>query len=109
MKSKSVADTVLPWLRANLGSSCCAPLTGTDVRALKAAVQILELFSSDHDDRVLKAFGIVVAKMQPSTQELAYHAIAHVLEWQHRDRIWNEVLHLPKLENIRRCQYEPQP
>jgi len=107
MKSKSVADTILPWLKANLGNRCTAPLTGTDVRALKAAVQILELYSVDRDDAVLEAFRIAVDKMQASTRELAYHAIAHILEWDDRRRIWAllfDAIFVP----ASRCKFEPK-
>ena len=105
MKTKPVCETVLPWLKANLGPRCLAPLTGADAKALAAAVQIIELYSYDSSPHVLAAFGIIVGRMQPSTQELAYHAIAHVLDWDDRARIWFSAS-LPEFEP-RRCLHEP--
>lgn len=103
---KPAAVTIYPWLRANLGPRALAPLTGCDARALQAAVQIIELYSYDHDDEVLQAFALVVGRMQDSTQELAYHAIAHILNWSDRYAIWH-VAGLPPFENPRTCSFEP--
>jgi len=89
-KEKSVADTIGPWLRSNLGSSHLGALTGTDARALKAAIQIIELYSYHRRQEVLDAFKDVVECMQEKTRYLAYHGIAHVLNWEDRERIWNE-------------------
>jgi len=87
-KPKPPCVTLYPWLKANLGPLCLSPLTGTDARALSAAVQIIDLYSYCHDPAVLEAFGKVVECMQSTTQELAYHAIAHVLDWGDRERLW---------------------
>lgn len=105
MSKKTVSQTILPWLRDNLGDRCTAPLTGTDVRALLAAVQIIDLYSVHNDSGVLEAFGLVVNCMQPSTQELAYHSIAHVMNWWDRERIWKE-LGLAEFKP-RVCAWEP--
>ena len=43
MKQKPKCETLLPWLKANLGKHCLGPLTGTDAKALAAAVQTIEL------------------------------------------------------------------
>ena len=37
---------------------------------------------------VVEAFGNVVCLMQPQTQELACHAIAHFMDWHNRAEIW---------------------
>lgn len=83
-KEKSKADTVFPWLRANLGKKSLAPLTGTDARALQAAVQIMEHYAYDNSPSVLVAFRLVVLRMQPKCYLFAYHAIAHVMDWSDR-------------------------
>ena len=44
-KQKAVCESIWGWLAANLGKRCAAGLTGTDARALMAAVQIVELWS----------------------------------------------------------------
>lgn len=88
MKNKPVSETVLPWLRANLGKHCLGALTGSDLKALRAAVHIIELYAYDEHPSLLVAFAHVVRRMQPSTRSLAYHAIAHVLDWGDRSRIW---------------------
>ena len=114
MKPKVVAETIMPWLRANLGSRCLAPLTGPDARALRAAVQIIDLYCYCPSERLIEAFGKVVATMQPHCQEFAYHSIAHVMNWEDRPKIWadacecsdGELVELPQL-TTRRCAFEP--
>ena len=104
MKDKPVCETVFPWLRANLGKNCLGALTGTDRKALEAAAQIISLYSYDEAPSVIEAFGIVVRRMQPSTQQLAYHAIAHVTDWSYRSRIWIAA-GLPEFAPVR-CAFE---
>ena len=106
-KQKLPAETVSKWLRDQLGKHCLGGLTGQDWKALQAAAQIIHLYAYDGNKNVLQAFALVVSRMQRSQQELAYHAIAHVLDWPERDRIW---LSLPALEPIaspRVCAWEP--
>ncbi len=101
--------TLFTWLKANLGKRCLAPLTGTDAKALTAAVHIIELYSycdSSESDNVAKAFGLVVANMQLSTRHLAFHAIAHMMEWDTRWQLW-ELAGLPPLDHLPRCSFEP--
>lgn len=103
---KLPAQTLFPWLKDNLGKTCLAPLTGTDARALRAAVMLIDLYSVDGNPTVLAAFATTVRRMQTKTQHLAYHAIAHVLDWSDRFKLWNAA-GLP-LESIRgTCAYEP--
>lgn len=85
---KPVCAALLTWLRLNLGRGALAPLTGTDAKALAAAAHIVVLYAYDRDDATLAAFRAVVLRMQPSTRELAYHAIAHVMDWDDRARVW---------------------
>lgn len=94
------------WLKANLGQKCLAPLTGTDAKALDAAVHIIELWCYSESPELLQAFAIVVRAMQRSTQELAYHAIAKCSEWHYRERLWREA-GLEPLERVRVCAFEP--
>lgn len=103
------AHRVMSWLKANLGKSCLAPLTGTDTKALRAAVQIIELYgyiAQRDEDATLAAFAAIVRQMQRSTQELAYHSIAMLMEWHSRDEIWARA-GLEPLERVRVCAYEP--
>lgn len=99
-------EQITDWLRENLGPTSTAPLTGTDHRALAAAVAIMHLYSYHARPQVLEAFGRVVACMQHSTRHLAYHAIAYVMDWSDRARVW-EAAGLP-LVNVGRCKHEPQ-
>ena len=105
MKSKPKCETLYPWLRSNLGDRCLAPLTGTDARALDAAVQIVELYCFCAHPEVAQAFGAVVSQMQRSTRELAYHAIAHPMDWCHRSELWAEAGLDPI--PVRKCSFEP--
>ncbi|HEX4085287.1 MAG TPA: hypothetical protein VHY22_10280 [Chthoniobacteraceae bacterium] len=106
MASKPQCVELRAWLRANLGKRCLAPLTGTDAKALDAAVHIVELWAYDESAAVIQAFGLVVDRMQPHTQVLAYHAIAKVTEWHYRDVLW-EKAGLRPIKNLSRCSFEP--
>lgn len=97
-------QTLLPWLRANLGKRCLAALTSTDARALAAAVQIIELYAFDGSPTLLVAFRSVVERMQPHCQQFAYHAIAHVLDWHDRSRLWIAA-GLPVIK-VQTCRYD---
>lgn len=106
MKTKSVSETILPWLKAN-GMSLGA-LTGQDTLAIKAAVQTVHLYNScDHDaeKNALVAFGLLIRCMQPGTRYLAYHAIAHVGDWGFRPVLWAKA-GLEPIGNIPRCKNE---
>ncbi|HEV2210069.1 MAG TPA: hypothetical protein VG167_14915 [Verrucomicrobiae bacterium] len=48
----------------------------------------MEAYAYDRDPSLLTAFKIVVQRMQRKTQELAYHAIAHPLDWSDRAKVW---------------------
>lgn len=96
---------IFPWLKSNLGKRCCAGLTGTDVRALRAAVEIIELYSYHRTAAVLKAFDHIVRCMQPSMQELAYHSIAMIMNWEDRDIIWVQCQLPPLSPQV--CAFEP--
>jgi hypothetical protein len=105
MKSSlPLSATVFKWLRTNLddfylgNAECCA---------LRAAVEIIELYAHVRSPALIEAFGTVVKQMHPESQELAYHAIAHSMDWEHRAQIW-AAAGLPALPNPRRCKYEPR-
>jgi hypothetical protein len=94
---------LLKWLKLN-GLSLGA-LTGTDSRALGAAVHILELHNYGGNGEELEAFRIVVEHMQPSTREFAYHAVAYVGEWDYRAKVW-ALAGLPALDRVSVCKGE---
>lgn len=97
------------WLDANLGRGCLAPLTGTDARALLAAVQVVELWTDSHSREVAEAFGLIVRQMQPHTRRLAFHAIAKVSDWGHRQQLWDSA-GLPQdvTHTYGCCKFEPE-
>lgn len=106
MAEKPKCQTVLPWLKANLGPRCLNGLTSTDFAALQAAVQIAELWVFTGCETLPPAFGAVVRQMQEKERELAFHSVAHCGEWEDRWVMWNGAgLDVP--ENLRRCAYEP--
>jgi hypothetical protein len=108
MKSSPPSVTIFAWLKANLGPKCLGGLTSTDTKALQAAVQIIELYAYDGNDQIMPAFNAVVRRMQPSSQYLAYHAIAHVMDWPHRREIWLKSNLPPLVVNWpSRCKFEP--
>lgn len=87
---KSQCDELLKWFKGNpyLPALSLGALTGTDRKALAAAVHIIELYAYSSRGDTLDAFRIVVEHMQPSTQVFAYHAIAFVMDWNDRARVW---------------------
>lgn len=98
--------TVFPWLRENLGKTALAPLTSTDVAGLRAAIQVIELYQHTHTTSVLDAFAVAVNAMQSKCQVFAYHAIAHLLDWNDRAAIWRLAM-LPDMIKPGVCAYEP--
>lgn len=98
--------TIFPWLRSNLGKRSLGGLTGQDFKALRAAVEIVHLWSyCDAPDEVAEAFGIVVKQMQPTMRRFAFHAIAHVTDWPQRAQLW-EAAGLEAIEMPGLCSYE---
>jgi hypothetical protein len=106
MKTKPVSVTVFPWLKANLGKTALGGLTGTDHKALAAAVQIVELWCYCDNPDVAEAFGLIVRQIQEKERRLAYHAIAHVGDWSYREILWNKAS-MPPVINAGRCEFEP--
>ncbi len=87
----SVCKTGPTWLKHHHGRTSLAALTGQDARALAAFFHLVELYAvSDASGgmRALEAMHCTVLAMQPSTRWLAREAIAHVLDWGDRDRLW---------------------
>lgn len=101
------AATVFEWLANNLGESALAPLTGTDSKAIAAFVQLVELYSYSSRPDTLGAMTLTVQNMQRKTWYLAFHAIAHVMDWSHRAQIWTAA-GLPEMHNIPVCKYSPE-
>lgn len=99
---------IFAWLKENLGPNSLGPLTGTDYRALTAAVTTLELYAYHTEPALLEAFAAIVRSgLQPKNHELAYHMIAHVLDWHDRQRLWH-LAGLPPLYKVSRCKHEPR-
>lgn len=102
---RPTAQTVVKWLRDN--GQPLGGLTGCDAQALRAAVQIVELYAYTRGDDLAQAFGTVVRQMQPEMRFLAYHSIAHVLDWRDRARVWAQA-GLEPLGSIPECTYGPR-
>lgn len=103
---KQPCQAIREFLTGNLGKRCMGGLTGTDWRALTAAVHIIELYTVHRDPAVLQAFGLIVGQMQRSMQELAYHAIAAGLNWEDREPLWAEA-GLEPFARVSVCVYGP--
>jgi hypothetical protein len=106
MNQMNQCEGILDWLASNLGPECLGGLTGTDTRALFAAVQIIELFAYDRYPSNLAAFGSVVRLMQTKNLYLAYHAIAKVMDWSDRQKIWASTS-LDRNSHWPVCSFEP--
>lgn len=107
-KPKPPCESLRSWLRENLGPNCLGPLVGNDYRALAAAVHVLELIAHDPHPSVIDAFGSIVRRMEPPAQRIAYHAIAFVLDWPDRGRIWQEAYLTTPAHGFGRCRHEPR-
>jgi hypothetical protein len=106
--TKPSCKSVFPWLEANLGKRCLAPLTDHDSFALKAAVHIAELWGrSSSRLHAAFAFRFAVLEMQPHTRYFAFHAIAHVLDWSHRMELWTQA-DLPREQIYGICAFSPE-
>jgi hypothetical protein len=105
MKTKPVCQSLNKWLRINRGQTCLGVLSGTDYKALETVVHLVALYCYDGDPSLLEAFAIVVNRMQPAARPLAYHAIAHLMDWPDRERIW-AAAGLPRMFTGR-CIREP--
>lgn len=107
---KPVCQTVRTFLKANLGRHCLGCLTGQSSRALDAAVHCIALYNSCSEaaePKALAAFRAIVETMNGSERELAYHAIAHVMDWHNRADVWVMAgLALPT--SVRVCEHEPK-
>lgn len=103
--TKQPCQTLPSWLKDNLGAYSLAPLTGQDRAALSAAVQIVQLYQYTRSPAVAEAFGNVVRSMQESCWHLAYHSIAHVMDWHNRPELWLAA-GLPQMR-VTRCKCEP--
>ena len=106
MREKPLCQSVYPWLTANLGKRCLAGMTSTDVRALNAAVHLVELYGCTGEASALQAWAACVKIAQPTMRRFFYHATAHVRDWGHRREMW-QAAGLPPLD-FGRCEYEPR-
>lgn len=98
------AERIEEWFAFNLGTGA---LTGTDWKALRAVTAILELYAYDGHPSLLPAFRAVVLRMQDTTREYAYHAIAMVLDWHNRAQLWAQA-ELPPILKPMKCKAEPR-
>lgn len=105
-QNQTKAQTLPRWLKDNLGPKSLAPLTGTDMRCLLAAVMIIELYSYCTQPEILQAFVQVLQPMQRKCHRFAYHAIAHCMNWEDRERLWT-MAGLAPIEDPGICNYEP--
>lgn len=107
--SGDLNKTLPKWLKQNLGTKCLAGLTTIDAVALKAAVHMIELWLYSYGrvrPEIEAGFGAVVRCMQPKLRYLAYHAVAHVGNWEDREKLWG-LAGLEPLSNAGLCNYEP--
>jgi hypothetical protein len=103
-RPKADCDALIVWLKGNLPRGSLGALTGTDSKALAAAVHVLRLYAYTDDLRVLGAFRLIVEQM--ATREFAYHAIAYVSEWENREAWW-ALAGLPPIGRVWVCAFEP--
>lgn len=108
MRTKPVAATILKWLRDN-GHSL-GILTSQDSRGLLASVQIVPLWGpyEANSKDIAAAWGACVREMQPGAQQLAFHAVAHVANWDTRFQLWRAAGFHGLPQPCCRCKYEPR-
>ena len=102
-----VSVTLVPWLKDNLGKGCFAGICSGELDALRAAVHIVALMGYDYPRKpsLTLAFADCVRELQEKHFPLAYHTIAHVLDWADRARLWRRA-GLPVIE-AGQCKHEP--
>ena len=85
-------------------------MCGQDWPALKAAVEIMNTYSVcdfNGQEQCIIAFKAMVLSMQPGLRYLAFHSIAHVMDWSTRWKVWRACgFDAPK---CRECKFGPQP
>lgn len=102
---KQPAQSILTWLRANLGPRHLAPLTSTDTAALRAIAQVAQVAAFTRLSDITPSLLPLIKLMQSHTQHLAYHAIAHSLDWSDRDRVWTACGFTERPLSV--CAFEP--
>lgn len=103
--------TVLRWLRANLGADCLSGRPAADLAAINAAAHLADLWLRADKlgrTRAAAAYSATVRAMQPDSRWLAYHAVAHMGDWDHRGELWSAAgLPPDDLKDRPECSYGP--
>jgi len=80
------------FVRAHLGRNAFAPLTGTDWRAWKAFVYLLELWGVSRDSRAVDAMRSTLACAQLSVLDIFIQTIPGVLDWYDVRQLWPSIV-----------------
>ena len=92
MPKPRAADKIASeFVRAHLGRNAFAPLTGTDWRAWRAFVHLVELWGVSRDPRAVAAMGNVVHCAQTRHEDVMQvfvQTIVAMLDWGDDARLW---------------------
>lgn len=87
-KPKPSTTVASQFVRAHLGKSAFAPLTGTDWRAWNAFVYLLELWGVSRDPRSVDAMRSCLACAQTSVMDVFIQTIPAMLDWCNVRELW---------------------
>jgi len=93
-KPRSADKIAAEFIRAHLGRDAFAPLTGTDWRAWRAFVHLVELWGVSRDPSALVAMRATVACSQtghPEVMQLFVQTIPAMLDWSDDAVIWPQI------------------
>jgi hypothetical protein len=93
-KPRSADKIASEFIRAHLGRNAFAPLTGTDWRAWRAFVHLVELWGVSHDPRALEAMRSCIACAQTrheDVMQIFVQTIPAMLDWCDVAILWPKV------------------
>ena len=94
-KPRSSESIASEFIRAHLGRNAFAPLTGTDWRAWRAFVHLVELWGVSRDPRALDAMTHCIACAQTrhdDVMQVFVQTIPAMLDWSDVARIWPRIV-----------------
>jgi len=104
-----MTSQISEWMCENYGGTCMGALTGTDWKAMRAIVALLELHAYAPEPTHWQAFAILVETMQEKTRWMAHAIIAMVLNWDDRNRLWMRAKLPPFTNPLPRAKHDDTP
>ena len=90
-KPRTAEQIAKEFIRAHLGRNAFAPFTGTDWRAWRAFINLLELWGVSRDPNSVDAMRATLACAQISVMDLFVQSIPAMLDWCHVAELWPQI------------------